>query len=245
VGTSRTSLWHAGHARSPAGRPLSPGCGRRTPAWTPSPPTRSSCGHPAVTGRATDMADLSTVQSAGHPQFNRDRLADESGPGPDGDGQAADTPAPSVRPCARPAGHGQPRGLLIPALTGQEACPCSPTPPRSLPARDPSVVATCTHARCWNVREPGPLRCPRGRVRRPAGRPDRTAVRTPHARSDPAGHRPLHLARHHDLEATRPGERTNGTAGIRILDRHDHQDGPPGHAEPPCGPGLQLGNQGG
>jgi hypothetical protein len=30
---------------------------------------QSPCGHPAAAGRATDMADLSTVRSAGHPQF--------------------------------------------------------------------------------------------------------------------------------------------------------------------------------
>jgi hypothetical protein len=47
------------------------------------------------------------------------------------------------------------------------------------------------------------------------GRHDRTAFRTPHAPSYPAGHRPLPPARHGEPEATRTGERTNGTEGTR------------------------------
>jgi hypothetical protein len=80
VRTWRTSPWRAGHAGSPSGRLLPPGCGRRTPAWTPSPLISSSCGHPAAAGRVTDMADLSSVRSAGHPPVHCDRLADGYGP---------------------------------------------------------------------------------------------------------------------------------------------------------------------
>lgn len=88
------------HARSPAGRPLPPGCGRRTPAWTPSPPTNSSCGHPAVAGRATDMADLSTVRSAGHPQFKVTASPTGTDPVRTATAKRRTPPAPSVRPCA-------------------------------------------------------------------------------------------------------------------------------------------------
>jgi hypothetical protein len=103
VDTSRTSPWHTRHARSPSGRPLPPGCGRRTPARTPSPPIRSSCGHPAVAGRVTDTADLSSVRSAGHPPGQCDHLANGYGPSPDGGGQAADTSS-----AQRPTMSGQP-----------------------------------------------------------------------------------------------------------------------------------------
>lgn len=53
-GPSRTSPWCAGHAYSPAGRPLPPGCRRRTPVWTPSPPISSSRGpRQRLAGRRT------------------------------------------------------------------------------------------------------------------------------------------------------------------------------------------------
>jgi hypothetical protein len=45
---------------------------------------------PALAGRATDMADLSTVRSAGHPQFEM-TAQPMGGPDPDGGGQPADT----------------------------------------------------------------------------------------------------------------------------------------------------------
>jgi hypothetical protein len=68
---------------------------------------------PAVAGRPTDMADLLTVRSAGHPQFEVTAQPMGPGPGPDGDGQAADTSS-AQRPTMRlAAGHGQPRGLHV------------------------------------------------------------------------------------------------------------------------------------
>jgi hypothetical protein len=109
--------WRAGHARSPAGRPLPPGCSRRTPAWTPSPPTSSSCGHPAVAGRATDMADLSTVRTS---QFKVAAQPMGTDPVRTATAKRRTPPPPSVRPCAWPADHGQPRCPLILAMTGQD-----------------------------------------------------------------------------------------------------------------------------
>jgi hypothetical protein len=77
------------------------------------------------------------------------------------------------------------------------------------------------------------------------GRHDRTAFRTPPARSYPAGHRPLHSARQPNRK--RCGQGTDERHGRHsdILDRHDHEGGPPGHAElPAVGRRLRLGNQG-
>ncbi len=70
--------------------------------------------------RATDMADLSTVRSTGQPQFKV--TAYPMGLDPVGTAAAKrrTPPAPSVRPCAWPAGYGNPCGLHVLALTGQD-----------------------------------------------------------------------------------------------------------------------------
>jgi hypothetical protein len=109
--------------------------------------------------------------------------------------------------------------------------------------RDPPVMTTCTHARCRNVRKPGPVRYPRGRVRRPRWTPRSDRFRTTRARSHLAGHRPLHPARHPNRsDADR--ERTNGTAGIRTSPIATTMKIACRDAEPPpLGPALRLGNQ--
>ena len=77
------------HARSPSGRALRQGAvaghppGHRLRRSVPPADTSTGC-------RATYMADLSTVRSAGHPQFEM-TAQPMGGPGPDGGGQAADT----------------------------------------------------------------------------------------------------------------------------------------------------------
>ena len=126
-------------------------------------------------------------------------------------------PPPSVRPCAWPADHGQPRCPPILALTGQDDnAHARFANPSRCQRRDPSGVTICAHARCPNVRKPGP----RPNVHAVVsgvhnGRHDRTAFRTPPAPSCPAGHRSLHSARHGEPEPMRTGERTNGTEGSR------------------------------
>jgi hypothetical protein len=67
------------------------------------------------------MADLFERPVGRTSSVQCDRLADGYGPGPDGGGQAADT-SNAQRPTMRLAssGHGQPRGLHVLALTGQD-----------------------------------------------------------------------------------------------------------------------------
>jgi hypothetical protein len=81
---------------------------------------QSSCGHPALAGRATDMADLSTVRSAGHPQFKVTAQPMGTDPVRTATAKRQTPPPPCVRPCAWSASHGQPRCPLILALTGQD-----------------------------------------------------------------------------------------------------------------------------
>jgi hypothetical protein len=137
--TSRTSPWRAGHAGSPSGRPLPPGCGRRTPVWTPSPPMSPPCGDPAAAGRATDMAELSSVRSAGHPQFNVTAQPIGMDPVRTAAAKRRTPPAPSIRPCVRSAGHRQPRGLHVLALTGPDT-----TAMRMLPSATPAATSIGT-----------------------------------------------------------------------------------------------------
>jgi hypothetical protein len=163
--------------------PLPPGCGRPTPAWTPSPPISSSCGHPAVAGRPRDMADRSTVRSAGHPQFKVTAQPMGLDPVRTAAVKRRTPSAPSVRPCVWPAGHGQPCGLLILAMTGQDGnahVPFGQPQPRR------------------NVRQPGPR--PMSARSCPASTMDAMIGQVPdtHARSYPAGHRRLQLARQPD-----------------------------------------------
>jgi hypothetical protein len=199
VGTSRTSPWHAGHARSPAGRPFRQGADARHP---PGHRLRRSV-PPADTrqwlaGRGT----WRTARPSGRPDtpVRGDRPADGSGPGPDGGGQAADTfsaqrptmrLASWLRPTMRPAHPGHDR-------TGRQ-CACSLRPTPAAPERPPAWSPSDVRAVVSGVHD---------------GRHDRTGSghacpvvsgRTP---SPPAG-TPA------GPEAMRTGERTNGTRGIR------------------------------
>jgi hypothetical protein len=156
VGTSRTSPWHAGHARSPAGRPS---------ARVRTPDTR-------LDTVSADQFLLRTPGSGwpaeGHggpldrpvgrtSPVQGDRLADGSGPGPDGGGQAADTFSVQ-RPTMRLASW--PRPTMRPAHPGHDRtgrqCACSPSANPSRAGTSASLV---------------PVRCPRGRVRRPRWTP--------------------------------------------------------------------------
>jgi hypothetical protein len=145
-----------------------------------------------------------------------DRLADGYGPRPDGGGKWRTPPAPRVRPCVWPAGHGQPRGRHVLAVSGQDANADAPFGnPSRYRHRDPSVVTPAPGLDAGTAASLVPVRCPRGRVRRPHGRHDRTGCRTPPARSYPAGHRPPHPARHGKTGSDADRERTNGTEGVR------------------------------
>jgi hypothetical protein len=200
VGTSRTSPWHAGHARCPAGRPFRQGADARHPPGHRLRPISSSCGHPAVAGRPRDMADRSTVRSAGHPQFKVTAQPMGLDPVRTAAVKRRTPSASSVRPCVWPAGHGQPCGLLILAMTGQDGnahARLRPTP--AAPERPPAWSPSDVRAVVSGVHD---------------GRHDRTGSghacpvvsgRTP---SPPAG-TPA------GPEAMRTGERTNGTRGIR------------------------------
>jgi hypothetical protein len=120
--TCRESVWAL----------LPPGCGRRhSPGHRlrrPVPLRTPGSGWPGDGhGRPLERPVGRT------PAVQCDRPADGSGPGPDGGGQAVDTSAPSVRPCAWPAGHGQPRGLHVLALTGPDRT-AMPMLPSATPA---------------------------------------------------------------------------------------------------------------
>jgi hypothetical protein len=215
-----------------------PGCNRRTPVWTPSPPTSPAGGHPAAAGLATDMADLSTVRSAGHPQFQV--IAQPMGLDPvrTAAAQAADTPSaqrPTMplgsrpRPPTRPARPG-------PDRTGRQ-CGCS----LRQPAATSIGAARRDHLRrCWMPECPPacPVRCPRGRVRRPRWTPRSDSLPDTACPVDPAEHCPLQSARHDEPEATRTGNRRT----IRKAFGHPRsprpQGGPPGQPSPSYGAGV-------
>jgi len=111
-------------------------------------------------------------------------------------------------------------------------------------ASGPPVVTTCAHARCRNVRKPGPVRCPRSC---PASTMDATIGQP----SDTAGRsiRPdtVHSTRHAMANRKRRGQGTDERHGrcSDILDRHDHKAA---HRDTPSpllwGWRLRLGNQG-
>jgi hypothetical protein len=157
---------------------------------------------------------LSTVRTS---QFKGDRPADEYGPGPDSDGQAADTSSaqrPTMRlatrpwPPTRPARPGPDRTETAMRMVafGQ---------PNRYQHREPSVVTTCTRARCRNVRKLGP---------RPMSTRSCPASNwTPRSDSLPEHRLPGHIRR---TPSPPPGtpwrtrsdadrERTNGTEGTR------------------------------
>jgi hypothetical protein len=193
----------------------------------------------AVAGRLTDMADLLTVRSAGHPQF--DVTAQPMGLDPvrTVTAKRRTPPTPSrlaIRPrqSTRPARPG-------PDRTARQ-CACSFGQPAAT-SRDPPVMTTCTHARCRNVRKPGPRpisarSCPASTMDATIGQVSDTACpvasgRTP---STPPGTPP---------EPKRRGQGTDERHGRHsdITDRHDHEDSLPGRRTPPLGPALRLGNQ--
>jgi hypothetical protein len=148
-----------------SGWPLPPGCGRRTP---PGHRLRRSVppADTAVAGRATDMADLSTGRTSpvrGDPQpmgLHPVRTAAAKRRTPQ---------APSVRPCAWPAGHDQLRGLDILALTRQDGnvhARLRPTPAATSIGTDrtrPPAPVLDAGTSISLI----PVRCPRGRVQRP------------------------------------------------------------------------------
>jgi hypothetical protein len=193
------------------------------------------------------MADPSSVRSAGHPQFKVTASPMGLDPVRTAAAKRRTPPAPSVRPCVWPAGHGQPRSLHVLALTGQHGNVHAPfgNPSRDQ-HRDPSVVTTCTpcsmpeHPQAWS---PSDVRAVVSGVH--DGHPDRTGFRTPPAPSYPTGHRPLHPARHGKPEATRTGNRRTAPKAFGHPRSPPPQCGPPGHAEPLLwGRRLRLGNQG-
>jgi hypothetical protein len=163
------------------------------------------------------MADLSTVRSAGHPQFKVTAQPMGTGPGPDGDGQAADT-STAQRPTMRLASR--PRPTTLPAHPGHDRtgrqCACSPSANLSRSQhRDPPIVTTSTPARCRNVRKPGPR--PMSTRSCPASTMDATI-------GQPSGHRlPRRIrpdtvpsTRHAMANQKRCGQETNyGTEGTR------------------------------
>jgi hypothetical protein len=176
-----------------------------------------------------------------------DRLADGYGPGPGRRAAKRRTPpAPSVRPCVRSAGHGQPRGLHVLALTGQDGNAHAPFgQPQPLPALGPVRRNHLHRARCRNLREPGPVRCPRGRVRRPPWTPRSDRLSDTASPSYPAGHRPLHPARHGETGSDADMERTNDTAGVRTSSIATTTRRPARTRQAPLwGRRLRLGNQG-
>jgi hypothetical protein len=121
-----------------------------------------------------------------------------------------------------------------------------------LPSATPAAtgIGTARHdhlhlCQARNVRKPGPVRCPRGRVRRPQWTPQSDRFRTPPAPWCPAGHHPLHPARHGEPKAMRTGNGRTARKAFGHPRSHDHRCGPP---DTPCpllwGRRLRLGNQG-
>jgi hypothetical protein len=229
------SPWRTGHGRSQAGRPLRQG---------------AAAGHPPGQPGSADQFLLRTPGSGwpggGHggplerpvgrtSQFNVTAQPMGTDPVRTAAAKRRTPPAPSVRPCVWPAGHGQPRGVHVLALTGQDSNAHAPFgQPQQLPASGPvrrdhlhPMLDAGTSASLV------PVRCPRGRVRRPRWTPRSDRLRTPPAPSYPAGHRPLHPARHGKPEATRTGNRRTAPKAFGHPRSPPPQGGPPGHAEPP------------
>lgn len=148
-----------------------------------------------------------------------DHLADGSGPGPDSDGQAADTSIaqrPTMRLASRPRLTTRPT-RPGPDRTGQDSnahVRLRPTPATTSTGIRLDVT-TYTYARCQDVRKPGPR--PMSARFRPSSTMDTTI-------GQPSGHRmPSRMRR---TPSPPPGtpwrsgsdadrERTNGTAGLR------------------------------
>jgi hypothetical protein len=174
------------------------------------------------------------------PPVRGDRPADGSGPGPDSGGKRRTPPAPSVRPCLWPAGHGQPRGLYVLAMTGPGRTALRMLAfgqSQPLPASGPPMVTICADAGCRHVqslsRPMSARSCPTSTMDATIGQPSghRMSGRSGRTPSTPPG------------TPCRTGSDTDrGTSDI--LDCHDHEDGPPGRAEPLLwGRRLRLGNK--
>jgi hypothetical protein len=149
-----------------------------------------------------------------------DRPATGSGPGPDSgrhlqrpasDHAAASRPRPTTRPTRPgPDRTGQDRTALRMLAFGQ---------PQQHLASGPVRRDHCTHARCRNVHKPGPRpmcarSCPASTMDATIGQPPDTACPV-----DPAGHRPLHTARHGKPEATRTRNRRTARKAFGQPDR--------------------------
>jgi hypothetical protein len=229
--------------------PAPPGCGRRTPAWTPGSADQVLLRTPG-SGWPGDGHGGPLERPVGRTrQFNVTVQPMGTDPVRTAAAKRRTPPAPSVRPCVWPAGHGQPRGVHVLALTGQDRTAMRMLPSANLSSyqhRDPSVVTTCIPCSMPErpqARSPSDVRAVVSGVH--DGHPDRTGFRTPPAPSYPAGHRPLHPARHGKPEATRTGNRRTARKALGHPRSPRPQGGPPGHAEPPpVGPVFAVGNQG-
>jgi hypothetical protein len=244
--TLTTSPWRAGHAHSQAGRPPPPRCSRRIPVWTPSPPI-SLCGHPAAAGPGDGHGGPLDRPVGRTSPVRGDRPATGSGPGPDSGGQAADTSSAQRPTMPLPAGHGQPRGLHVLALTGQDGSaharlrPTSAAPSIGTARRD--HLRPCSMPQRPQAWSPSDVCAVVSGVH--DGRHDRTAFRTPHVRSI----RPdtVQSTRHAVANRKRRGQGTDERYGRRSdsLDRHGHKAAHRHTPSPlPWGRRLQLGNQG-
>jgi hypothetical protein len=170
-----------------------------------------------------------------------------SGPGPDGDSQAADTSSAQRPPRRLAIWPRQSTRPVHPVLTGQDGNAHAPSAnPSRYQQRDPPVMTTCTHARCRNVRKPGPR--PISARSCPASTMDATI-------GQPSGHRmpgriwpdtvPLHPDATRGSDADRGTDERHGRHSD-IPDRHDHEDSLPGRRTPPlggrCGLAAKIGS---
>jgi hypothetical protein len=221
--------------------PAPPGCGRRTPAWT----TRLRRSVPPADTRQwlAGWRTWRTSRASGRPDIpvQCDRPAMGTDPVRTAAAKRRTPPAPSVRPCVWPPGHGQPRGVHVLALTGQDGNAHAPFgQPQQLPASGP-VRRDHLHPMldAGTSASPVPVRCPRGRVRRPRWTPrsDRlpdtacpvVSGRTP---STPPG-TPWQTGSDADRE------QTNGTEGTRISSIATTTRRPAGtRRAPSCGAGV-------
>ena len=223
--------------------PAPPGCGRRTPAWTPGSADQVLLRTPG-SGWPGDGHGGPLERPVGRTSpVQGDRPADGYGPSPDGGGQAADTSS-AQRPTMRLASRPRPttrRPRPGPDRTGQDGNAHAPFgQPQQLPASGP-VRRDHLHPMldAGTSASPVPVRCPRGRVRRPRWTPrsDRlpdtacpvVSGRTP---STPPG-TPWQTGSDADRE------QTNGTEGTRTSSIATTTRRPAGtRRAPSCGAGV-------
>ena len=207
--------------------PAPPGCGRRTPAWTPGSADQVLLRTPG-SGWPGDGHGGPLERPVGRTrQFNVTVQPMGTDPVRTAAAKRRTPPAPSVRPCVWPAGHGQPRGVHVLALTGQDRTAMRMLPSANLSSyqhRDPSVVTTCIPCSMPErpqARSPSDVRAVVSGVH--DGHPDRTGFRTP----PPRRIRPdtVHSTRHAMANRKRRGQGTDERHGRHsdILDRHDHK----------------------